>query len=144
MTNHSPYFTVHIITIYLSYIAFFAASVAAALYLIQDNFLKNKQTGIIFNRLPGLFFLDRLNYGAIGSGFPILTLSIISGFIWAKHIRGACWSYDHREIYSIALWLIYVLILHVRLSAKMRGRKVAQLSLLAFCIIIFSLFSSCR
>lgn len=138
------YFNMHIITIYLSYIVFFVASIAAVLYLIQDNFLKNKQTGMIFNRLPNLFFLDKLNYGAIGSGFPILTISIISGFIWAKHMRGVSWSYNPREIYSIALWLIYALILHVRLSAKLRGRKVAQLSLVAFCVIIFTLFSSCR
>lgn len=144
MTDYGPYFNIHILTICLSYIAFFVASIAAALYLIQDNFLKNKQTGIVFDRLPGLSFLDRLNYGAIGSGFPILTLSIISGFIWAKYARGTSWGYDHREIYSIALWLIYALILHVRLSAKMRGRKVAQLSILAFCIIIFSLLGSCR
>lgn len=138
------YFNVHIIAIILSYIAFSVASVAAALYLIQDNFLKNKQAGMMFDRLPNLFFLDKLNYGAIGSGFPMLTVAIVSGLIWANHIRGVSWSYSPREIYSIALWLIYALILHVRLSAKLRGRKVAQLSLFAFCIIIFTLFGSCR
>lgn len=146
-----PYFTLHTMTIYISYAAFFTASVAAALYLIQDHLLKHKQSGIIFNRLPNLFFLDRLNYRAIGSGFPILTLSIIIGFIWAKHIRGVYlpaggpdWGYNSREIYTLALWVIYALILHVRLSAKLRGRKVALLSLFAFCLIIFTLFGSCH
>ena len=150
MLNHNsalelqnPYLYLHIITIYLGYAAFFIATIAAALFLIQDNLIKNKQAGIIFNRLPGLFFLDKLNYRAIGLGFPMLTLSIISGFIWAGHIRGAYWSYKPREIYSIVLWLVYALILHVRLSAKLRGRKVAQLSLLALCVIILTLFSSC-
>jgi len=128
----------------LSYCAFFLATAAASLYLIQDYFLKNKQTGIIFDQLPNLFFLDQFNYKAIGLGFPLFTISVITGFIWAKHSRGTAWSQDHREIYSIALWLIYALILHVRLSAKMRGRKVAQLSLFAFCVIILSLFGSCR
>src|SRR3989338_263509 len=122
------YLTLHIATIYLSYIAFFVASVAAVLYLIQDNLLKNKQVGIVLNRLPNLFFLDKLNYRAIGSGFPILTLSIIIGFIWAKHIRGASWSYNSREVYSLVLWLMYALILHVRLSSKLRCTRVAQLS----------------
>lgn len=148
---YDPYFTLHIITIYISYIAFFTASAAAALYLIQDHLLKRKRTGMIFNRLPDLFFLDKLNYRAIGSGFPILTFSIIIGFVWAKHIRGAYLpaaqadlSYNSREIYAIALWLIYAVILHVRLSSKLRGRKVAQLSLFAFCVIIFTLFGSCH
>lgn len=134
----------HIITIALSYIAFFAASVAAVLYIIQDIFLKSKKTGMILNHLPNLLFLDRLNYRAIGLGFPMLTISIISGFIWAEHTRGSYLSYNPRQIYSFVLWLVYALILHVRLSAKLRGRKVAQLSLVAFCMIIFTLFSSCR
>jgi ABC-type transport system involved in cytochrome c biogenesis permease subunit len=138
------YFNLHIITVHFSYIIFFVASIAAALYLVQDNLLKNKQAGVIFNRLPDLFFLDKLNYRAIGIGFPVLTLSIISGFIWAKHIRGAYFDFHSREVYSFALWLVYALILHVRLSAKLRGRKVAQLSIFAFCIIIFTLFSRCR
>ena len=134
----------HILSIYFSYSTFFVASVAALLYLAQDYFLKNKQTGIVFEQLPNLFFLDQLNYKAIGLGFPIFTISIITGFIWAKHTRGFTWSPGHREIYSIALWLIYALILHVRLSAKMRGRKVAQLSLVAFCVILLTLFGNSR
>ncbi len=139
------YFKAHIVTIYLSYAAFLAASIAAALYLIQNNALKNKRTGILFNRLPGLSFLDKLNYMAISLGFPMLTVSILTGFIWAKGISGGYWpDYSSRQIFSIIIWLIYAVILHVRLSAKLRGRKVALLSLFAFCVIAFSLFGSCR
>lgn len=134
----------HITSIYLSYFAFLVASAAAALYLAQDYFLKNKEAGIIFDQLPNLSFLDQLNYTAVGSGFPIFTISIITGFVWAKHTRGAALNLNQREIYAIVLWLIYALILHVRLSVKMRGRRVAQWSLVAFCVIILSLFGSCR
>lgn len=139
----SPYFILHIITIHLSYISFFVASVAAAFYLVQDSRLKNKQVRVIFDRFPNLFLLDKLNYRAIGLGFPILTFSIITGFIWARHIQGSFWIYNSREIYAFLLWLLYALILHVRLSARARGKKVAWLSLFAFCLIIFTLFTSC-
>lgn len=139
------YFNLHIVTIHLSYVAFFIASVASALYLVQNNALKNKQTGIIFNRLPDLSLLDKLIYLSIGLGFPILTLSIISGFIWAKNISGVYWwGYNSRQAFFLIIWLIYAVILHVRLSAKLRGKKVALLSLLAFCVIILSLFGACR
>jgi len=133
------YLNLHIVTIALSYFIFFIASLCAVLYLIQDNLLKHKQVGVIFNRLPDLFSLDKFHYRAISLGFPILTLAIISGSIWAKHIRGAYWNFSPRMIYALSLWLVYALILHVRLSAKLRGRKVAQLSLFAFCIIIAAL-----
>jgi ABC-type transport system involved in cytochrome c biogenesis permease subunit len=150
LTYNSPaqlqnlFFKLHIITIFFSFIAFFVASVAAVLYLIQDSLIKNKKVGLISNQLPNLFFLDKLNYRSIGLGFPILTLSIISGFIWTKYVGGTYWSYNPREIYSFVLWMIYALILHVRLSAKLRGKKVAQWSLLAFCVIILILSGSCR
>ncbi len=140
----SIYLKLHIVTIYLSYAAFFVASGGALLYLIQNNALKNKQAGVIFSRLPNLAFLDKLNYRGVGFGFPILTLSIFSGFIWSKSIYGIFWwHYNSRQVYSLILWLIYAVLLHVRLSEKVRGRKVALLSLLAFFVIILSLLGTC-
>lgn len=139
------YLRSHLIGIYLSYIIFFVASLAAAAYLIQDNLLKNKRTVAIFNRLPDLSLLDKLNYRSISLGFPLLTISIISGFIWAKNIYGWYWvNYNSRQIYSLILWLIYAVILHVRLSERLRGKKVALLSLFAFYIIILSLLGACH
>lgn len=139
------YLSAHIISIYLSYLVFFVASFAAVSYLIQDNFLKNKHTGMVFRRLPDLSRLDKLNYRSIGLGFPILTLSIITGFIWLKSLYGSLWgAYSVRQVYALVLWIIYAVILHMRLSEKLRGRKVAILSLFAFLVIILSLFAVCH
>lgn len=136
---------IHSIAVHLSYLAFFVASAASVLYLIQDNALKNKLTGVIFSRLPSLSFLDKLNYKSIGFGFPLLTVSVISGLIWAKNVHGIYWQgYSSRQFYSLILWLIYAIILHVRLSAKLRGRKVAFLSIAAFFVIILTLFGTCH
>ncbi len=139
----SLYFVLHIVAIYVSYAVFFVATFAAVLYLIEDNSLKNKQPKAVFSRLPNLSFLDKLNYRSIGLGFPILTLAIISGSIWAKDIWGTYWNWNLREVYSLVLWLVYAVILHVRLSSKLRGKKVALLSMFAFVIILFSLLGSC-
>lgn len=138
------YFLLHIISIHLSYIAFFSAFVAAFLYLIQDSNLKNKKLNPLFSRLPDLSVLDRWNYVSIGLGFPVLTLAIAGGSFWLKDITGFYWVWNTRVIYSLVLWLFYAVILHVRLSAKLRGRKVAYLSMLAFFIIVFSFFSACQ
>lgn len=145
MLSVNLYPVLHIASIYFSYVIFSVATIAAVAYLIQDGLIKGKRMGIIFNRLPDLSFLDKLNYRGISLGFPLLTLSIISGFIWARNIHGAYWGGNNlRQIYSLVLWLIYAVILHARLSAKLRGRKVAILSLFAFCVLVFSLLASCR
>ena len=143
--TYDLYSVLHIAGIYLSYLVFFVATLAAVAYLIQDSLIKSKHMGIIFNRLPNLSFLDKLNYRSISLGFPLLTLAIISGFIWTINIQGAYWgAHSLRQIYSLVLWLIYAVILHVRLSDKLRGKKVAILSLFAFCVIVFSLLATCR
>lgn len=134
----------HLVSICLCYPVFLVATVAAIAYLIQDSLIKGKRRWSIFNRLPDLEFLDKLNYRSIGLGFPLLTLALISGFIWARNIHGAYWPlHNLRQIYSLALWLIYAAILHIRLSAKLRGRKVAMLSLFAFGVLLLSLLASC-
>lgn len=134
----------HIVTVYISYIAFLAAAAAAVLYLIQNSALKNKQTVIIFSWLPDLSFLDKFIYRSVGFGFPILTFSIFCGFLWSKNVHGFYWwGCNSRQLCSIVLWLIYAVILHMRLSAKMRGRKVASLSIFAFFVVILSLFGAC-
>lgn len=133
----------HIMAIYFSYLVFLVATVAAFLYLLQDNNLKRKNVNVILSRLPGLDVLDKLNYRFIGLGFPLLTLAIIIGSLWSKDITGFYWSWNLRWVYSLVVWLIYALTLHVRLSAKLRGRKVALLSLAAFTVIILSLLVNC-
>ncbi|MDO8489109.1 MAG: cytochrome c biogenesis protein CcsA [Candidatus Omnitrophota bacterium] len=145
MLNVNLYSMLHIAGISLSYFIFFVATIAAVAYLIQDGLIKGKRMGLIFNRLPDLSLLDKLNYRSISLGFPLLTLAIISGFIWSRNIHGAYWGANNlRQIYSLVLWLIYAVILHARLSAKLRGKKVALLSIFAFCVLVFSLLASCR
>lgn len=144
LSHHAMYSRIHIAAIYISYAAFLAASLAALLYLIQDNAIKTKRKGVISSRLPSLSFLDKFTYRSIGLGFPILTLSILSGVIRAGDIYGTYWwSYSSRQLFSIVLWLTYAVILHVRLSARMRGRKIAFLSLFAFFVILLSIFGAC-
>lgn len=144
MFPEAAYLKIHYITISLSYIAFLVASAAAVLYLVQDNAIKNKRAGVIFSRLPSLSFLDKLNYRTIGLGFPMLTVSVLCAFLWAKNVYGIYWwGYNSRQFYSIILWLTYALILHVRLSEKLRGKRVALLSVAAFFVIILTLLGTC-
>lgn len=138
-------FILHVVSISLSYIAFFFACLAALLYLIQDNNLKNKRVNVIASRLPDLSFLDKFNYKSIGLGFPILTLALASGFLRLGY-AGAIFpsgGNNPRVVYSLVLWLLYAVILHARLSSRLRGRKVAYLSIAAFMVIIFTVFSRC-
>src|SRR5438045_966627 len=66
-------------------------------YLFRERQLKEKRIGGLSSRLPSLEALDMLNYRALAWGFPLLTLGIVTGALFAKHTWGRFWSWDERE-----------------------------------------------
>lgn len=131
---------IHTILAFLGYAAFAVASGIAIMYLLQERYLKSKHLSGLFQRLPNLEVLDELNWRLIGLGFPLFTLAIITGAIWANTALGKYWRWDPKEVFSLVVWLIYALILHLRLLSGWRGRKAAMLSIAGFIIVIFSFF----
>lgn len=58
--------------------------------------------------------LDSLSYRMMGIGFPLLTLGILSGAVWANEAWGSYWSWDIKEVGSLINWLIVALYFHCR------------------------------
>ncbi|WP_297058079.1 c-type cytochrome biogenesis protein CcsB [Thermosulfurimonas sp.] len=124
----------------LSYAFFVVAAVAGFMYLLQERQVKRKMLGGIFRRLPPLESLDRLNEMSLKYGFPLLTVGIITGALWAEKAWGSYWSWDPKETWSLILWFIYAALLHERLIVGWRGRRAAIMALLGFVVWIISFF----
>lgn len=134
----SNWLWLHTIMAFISYAAFTIASGAAVIYLIQQHFLKKKRLGALFQKLPSLETLDDINYRCLTVGFPLLTIAIISGAIWAEKAWGTYWSWDPKETWSLITWFIYAALLHGRLTTGWRGRRAALLSIAGFLIMLFT------
>jgi cytochrome c-type biogenesis protein CcsB len=104
----------------------------------MERELKRKKLGAIFKRLPSLDVLDDINYRCLTIGFPLLTLGIITGSIWASFAWGSYWSWDPKEVWSLITWLLYAALLHGRMTVGWRGRKAAILAIVGFCAILFT------
>jgi ABC-type transport system involved in cytochrome c biogenesis permease subunit len=91
-----------------------------------------------YYRLPSLDVLDSMNYRALTIGFPLLTLGIITGSVWAQYAWGSYWSWDPKETWSLITWLIYAAVLHARLTVGWRGRKAAWFSIFGFLAVLFT------
>lgn len=109
----------------------------AGMYLIQEKILKRKKIGPFYYRLPSIEVLDRLSYRCISIGFPLLTVGILTGAIWLKTIQGAYidWQ-DGRQTASLLTWFLYAGLLHGRLIAGWRGRRVAWMNVIGFLVIL--------
>ncbi|NCJ07021.1 c-type cytochrome biogenesis protein CcsB [Synechococcales cyanobacterium C] len=72
--------------------------------------------------------LDNLSYRVIGLGFPLLTIGIISGAVWANEAWGAPWSWDPKETWALITWLVFAAYLHARITRGWQGRRPAMLA----------------
>ncbi len=119
--------------------AMFALAFAAGImYLIQERQIKSKKIGAFYRRLPALKILDDLNYRCLSWGFPLLTLGIITGSIWAESAWGSYWTWDPKETWSLITWFLYAALLHGRLTVGWRGRKAAIFAVVGFGLLIFT------
>jgi ABC-type transport system involved in cytochrome c biogenesis permease subunit len=106
------------------------------IYLLQERYLKHKKSSALLQRLPSLESLDRLNYRLLVWGFPLMTLGIITGSLWAGIHWGDYWSWEPRQISSGLAWLFYGALLHARITAGLRGKKAAILTMFGFCVVL--------
>jgi cytochrome c-type biogenesis protein CcsB len=134
----SKWLAIHTIVAFLGYGAFAVAAGVAVVYIIQDRFLKKRRLGGLFQRLPSLDTLDEINYRCLTFGFPLLTVAIITGAIWAETAWGTYWSWDPKETWSLITWFVYAALLHGRLTTGWRGRRAAWLSIAGFCVMLFT------
>ena len=136
----SYWFGIHVILAFLGDAAFAMACGIGIMYLIQERNVKSKHLSILFQKLPSLQTLDELNYHLITLGFPLLTLAMITGVIWANSAWGTYWRWDPKEVWSLITWIIYAIVLHLRLTVGWRGKKAAILSIIGFVFVIFTFF----
>jgi ABC-type transport system involved in cytochrome c biogenesis permease subunit len=83
-----------------------------------------------------LDLLDDLNHKAVILGFGLLTMGIIIGAWGAGYVSG--WYWDPREIFSLAIWMFYLMVLHGRITVGWRAKKAAYLAIIGFVGVIFS------
>ena len=117
---------------------FVLASAAGAMFLIQNRLLKHKKPGSLGRLLPSLGDLDRINHLGLLWGFPLLTIGMIGGAVYAAFVWGGPWPADPKVIWSFAVWIVYGFLLHQRLAIGWKGSRMAVLSCVGFVVFLLS------
>ena len=115
----------------------FASHLNANLIQITDSVQSNNNnfnvygsSNLINNKLIKL--LDNLSYRILGLGFPLLTIGILSGAVWANEAWGSYWSWDPKETWALITWLVFAIYLHTRITKGWQGKKPAIIALVGF------------
>jgi len=134
----SYWINIHPVVLMTAYAAFANAFGVALALLVQERQVKSRRPSELCYRLPPIEEMDSLNYRIIATFFPVLTVGIFMGGMWAYNAWGRFWGWDAKETWSLVTWFIYVLYLHMRMVSGMRGKKPTYVSMAGFASVAFT------
>jgi ABC-type transport system involved in cytochrome c biogenesis permease subunit len=117
---------------------FVLASCAGAMFIVQNRLLKNKKLSRMSRLLPSLNDLDRINHICLLWGFPVLSVGVLAGMVFAEFSWQAGWLTDPKIMWTFAGWIIYGSLLHQRLAIGWKGYRMALVSCAAFILLLLS------
>ena len=141
----SSWFGLHVTAALLGYAAFAIAAVYGLLYLMLYRTLKGKHVGLVFQRLPNLEILGKLNVSAMIFGWGNLTLGIVIGVVWVAGLESSGrlesnFLSDPQFLSATAVWVIYSTCLAGRYAFKWPSRYLAGISMVTFGLLLASSF----
>ena len=109
-----------------------AAYMAAYMILAKAGVQAFKALGVGGRSQPAAVVAPEVGaYRVVNLGFPLLTLGLVLGALWGKRAWGDWWNWDHKELWSLATWLIYAGYLHFRRAFGRRYPRVGPALVLA-------------
>lgn len=85
--------------------------------------------------------LDTAHMLVLQLAFWTLGVGVLLGAWWADHSWGRWWAFDPKETWALVTWIVYLIVIHVRLTGlKDRGLTTAWLSVAGFFIMLWTYF----
>jgi ABC-type transport system involved in cytochrome c biogenesis permease subunit len=124
--------TIHVGSAVLAYAVSGLAFVAAAAELGQRA--ADGRIGV----LPSVDVARAVSHRAVLIAFPILTVAIVLGSVWANLAWRSYWSNDPKELAAAATWLVFGAYLHVAGRRDRWERLAPWLIVLGFAGVLFT------
>lgn len=123
--------TIHVLTITISYAAFFLAFALGDIGLFF--ILKNEER--YQDRIKAIVLAS---YRAMQIGIGLIAPGIILGGIWADYSWGRFWGWDPKETWSLIALLGYLAVLHARLAGYLKNFGMLVAAILTFSLVVMS------
>ena len=129
----SVWLLVHVLTAAVAYGAFGVAAGLGIMRLARADAVQQAAS-----RWAPAETIERTMARAVRLGFPWLTLSILTGAIWAQKAWGRYWGWDPKETWALVTWLWYLMWMHVYPLRSWRGPRLAWLTVVGFGVVLFT------
>lgn len=123
--------TTHVLTITISYAAFFLAFMLADIGLVLTVISESKHKERIKAIVLSIYRCIQIGVGLLGPG-------IILGGIWADYSWGRFWGWDPKETWALIALLGYLAILHGRLAGYIKDFGMLAGGVISFSLVIMA------
>ena len=82
--------------------------------------------------------LDSCNLVILQMTFWMLGVAVILGAVWADQSWGRPWGWDPKETFALVTWIVYLVVVHVRLATQDKAWWTAVLSIVGFGVMLFN------
>jgi len=143
-----PLFVPHLLAGTLAYGVLMLAALDAVLMAAAERALHaGGGTGrSLFGRwvddLPPLLTLERILFRLILIGFALLTLTVLSGVLFAEATFGRPFRLDHKTVFALAAWVLFGVLLAGRRLRGWRGRTALRLTTAGFAVLLLAYVGS--
>jgi cytochrome c-type biogenesis protein CcsB len=123
----------HVSAMFVSYSIFALAAVFALLYILRARGVRG------IDRIDSRFNLKKLDETSARLtmfAFPVLTLGVFLGGVWADKAWGKFWGWDPKEVWALITWFVYLGYLHNRILLKTVGYRSSLLNVVGFASVI--------
>jgi cytochrome c-type biogenesis protein CcsB len=128
---------IHVAFANLSFAAFAASFGFAIVYVIRER--SKGPWAERLSKLPAQPVIEDMQVRFVLAGFLLWGIMIATGAIWANESWGRYWSWDPIETWSLIVWIIYAVYLHLRFTMKWRGQRLAAFAIVAMPVALFCL-----
>jgi len=100
--------------------------VAALQALLLAGLSRRLHSGVTRPELDGslpLLSLERFMFRLVGAGFVLLTLTLVSGFVFSEEVFGKPVTFTHKNVLSLLGWATFLILLIGRWKYGWRGRR---------------------
>lgn len=126
----------HLLIAMLAYGMLTNAAAIALLMRIADRRLHHPRATMLQRAPPPLLTLERLLFLCLWLGFALLTLTLLSGLLFAEQAWGHPVAFNHKTMFSLVAWLTFGLLLAGRLMRGWRGRLAANWTLSGYALLL--------
>jgi ABC-type uncharacterized transport system permease subunit len=138
----APLAAAHISVALIAYALFVVAAMQAVVLTGVEKRLHRGAPAATAHEAPPLLTLERYLFRLIAIGFVLLTITLVSGFLFSEELFGKPVTLTHKNVFSVAGWLTFGALLFGRWRYGWRGRVALKWILAGTVLLVLGYLGS--